>query len=153
AADHALHPEATVTPVGLFLPALDALCLYGITSKVPSDCRVACLGRWWEGVADRFAPLTTLVIHLDHGPENHRRRTQCMPRRVDFAHHTGWTVRLAYSPPYHSTYTPIERCWGILANPWNGALLDSMETVIRVATTMTWQGKRPVVALVTTTYQ
>ena len=29
---------------------------------------------------------------------------------VDFAHHTGLTERLAYYPPYHSKYNPIERC-------------------------------------------
>ena len=153
AADHDFHPEATVTPVGIFLPMLDELCLYGITSKVTSDCLADCLGRWWEGVHDRFAHLTTLVINLDNGPENQSRRTQFMQRMVDFAHLTGLTVRLAYYPPYHSKYNPIERCWGILENHWNGALLDSIEAVIRLATTMTWKGKRPVVELVTTTYQ
>ena len=153
AADHDFHPDAIVTPVGLFLPALDERFLYGITSKVTSDCLVDCLRRWWEGVSDRFAPLTTLVINLDNGPENHSRRTQCMQRMVDFAHHTGLTVRLAYYPPYHSKYNPIERCWGILENHWNGALLDSIDTVLQCATTMTWKGRCPVVALVTTTYQ
>ena len=69
------------------------------------------------------------------------------------AHHTGLTVRLAYSPPYHSKYNPIERCWGILENHWNGALLDSIDTVLQFATTMTWKGQYPVVELVTTTYQ
>ena len=76
-----------------------------------------------------------------------------MGRMVDFAHHAGLTVRLAYYPPYHSKYNPIERCWGSLENHWNGALLDSIEAVIRFATTMTWKGKSPVVDLVTTTYQ
>ena len=153
AADHDFHPDATVPPVGIFLPAVDELFLYGITSKVTSDCLVDCLGRWWEVVHDRFAHLTTLVINLDNGPENHSRRTQFRQRMVDFAHHTGLTVRLAYYPPYHSKYNPIERCWGILENHWNGALLDSIDTVIRFATTMTWKGKGPVVELVTTTYQ
>jgi hypothetical protein len=59
-----------VTPVGVFLPALDELFLYGITSKVTSDCLADCLGRWWEVVHDRFAHITTLVINLDNGPEN-----------------------------------------------------------------------------------
>ena len=153
AAEHDFHPAATVTPGGLSLPALDALCVYGITSKVTSDCLVDCLLRWWEVVQDRFAHITTLIINLDNGPENHSRRTQFMRRIVDFAHHTGLTVRLAYYPPYHSKYNPIERCWGILENHWNGALLDSIDTVLQFATTMTWKGKYPVVELVTTTYQ
>jgi len=69
AADHDLPPDATVTPVGISLPALEELFLYGSTSKVPSDCLVACLVRWWEVVHDRCAHLTTLVSNLDHGPE------------------------------------------------------------------------------------
>ena len=50
AAAHDFHPAATVPPVGIFLPAFDALFLYGITSKVPRACLVAWLGRWWEVV-------------------------------------------------------------------------------------------------------
>ena len=60
---------------------------------------------------------------------------------------------MAYYPPYHSTYTPIERCWGILETHWNGALLDSIEAVLQFARTMTWKGTHPVVELVTTAYQ
>ena len=32
-------------------------------------------------------------------------------------------------------------------------MLDSVDTVLEFATTMTWQGQHPVVELVTTTYQ
>src|SRR5229473_3553129 len=42
---------------------------------------------------------------------------------------------------------------GILEQHWNGALLDSVEAVIRYAASMTWKGKHPIVELVTTTYQ
>ncbi len=72
---------------------------------------------------------------------------------VQFAHHSGLRVRLAYYPPYHSKYNAIERCWGILENHWNGALLDSIDAVIQLATSMRWKGQHPVVELVTTTYQ
>lgn len=37
-------------------------------------------------------------------------------------------------------------------NHWNGALLDSIETVVAYARTMTWKGMRPTVELVTTPY-
>jgi hypothetical protein len=153
ACDHDFQPEATVTPLGIFLPAFDELFLYGITSKVTSDCLVDCLVRWWEATRERFAHITTLVINLDNGPENQSRRTQFMQRVVEFVHHAGITVRLAYYPPYHSKYNPIERCWGILENHWNGALLDTIETVLQFAASMTWNGIHPVVELVTTTYQ
>jgi len=76
-----------------------------------------------------------------------------MQRLVEFVQHYRITIRLAYYPPYHSKYNAIERCWGILEQHWNGALLDSLDAVIQYASTMTWKGKHPVVALVTTTYQ
>ena len=152
AADHDFQPEATVTPVGIFLPASDELFLYGVTSKVTSDCLADRLVHWWEQVRGRFAQVTTLVLTLDNGPETHSRRTQFLYRMVQFAQTYGVTVRLAYYPPYHSKYNPIERCWGILENHWNGALLDTIDTVLQFAATMTWKGLRPLVDLVTTTY-
>jgi transposase len=153
AVDHDFQPEALLTPLGILLPMLDELFMYGITSKVTSDCLADCVERWWERVRVRFAHITTLVINLDNGPENHSRRTQFMQRMVRFAQQSGLTIRLAYYPPYHSKYNPIERCWGILETHWNGALLDSIEAVIQFATTMTWKGSHPLVELVTTTYK
>ena len=136
AADHDFGAAATVTPVGIFLPASDELFLYGITSKVTSDCLVDRLIDWWETVKERFPLITTLVINLDNGPESHSRRTQFMQRLVEFAQRYQLTIRLTYYPPYHSKYNPIERCWGILEQHWNGALLDSLEAVIQYASTM-----------------
>jgi hypothetical protein len=152
AADHDFQPEATVTPVGIFLPASDELFLYGVTSKVTSDCLADRLVQWWEQVRGRFAQVTTLVLNLDNGPETHSRRTQFLYRMVQFAQTYGMTVRLAYYPPYHSKSNPIERCWGILETHWNGALLDTIDTVLQFAATMSWKGLRPLVTLVTTTY-
>ena len=153
AADHDFRPTATVTPVGLLLPEYDELFLSVVTSKVTSDCLVDQLAQWWGTVRGRFAHITTLVLNLDNGPENHSHRTQFMARLVGFAQQTGLRVHLAYYPPYHSKYNPIERCWGILETHWNGALLDSVEAVVQFAETMTWHGKQPVVRLVTTTYR
>ena len=106
AADHDCQPEASVTPVGLLLPERDERFLYGVTSRVTSDCLVDCLTRWWDSVRARFPHSTTLVLNLDNGPENHRRRTQFMHRLVQFAQQFCLTVRLAYYPPDHSKYQP-----------------------------------------------
>ena len=95
AADHDFQPEARVTPVGIFLPALDELFVYGVTSKVTSDGLVDRLTEWWERVRGRFAHITTLVINLDTGPENHSRRTQFMQRLVAFVQQYQVSVRLA----------------------------------------------------------
>ena len=152
AADHDFEPLAKVTPVGILLPAYDELFIYGVTSKVTSDCLVDRLSEWWELVRSRFAHITTLVINLDNGPENQSRRTQFLHRMVEFAQQYGLCVRLAYYPPYHSKYNPVERCWGILENHWNGSLLDTLDAVLEFARTMTWKGKHPIVTLVTTSY-
>jgi hypothetical protein len=153
AADHDFQPAAPLTPVGILLPASDEVFFYGVTSKVTSDCLVDRLVDWWESVKERFSHITTLFINLDTNPENHSRRTQFMQRLLEFVQGYQISVRLAYYPPYHSKYNPVERCWGILEQHWNDALLDSVEAVIEYATSMTWKGKHPVVELVTTTYQ
>jgi hypothetical protein len=153
AADHDFQPEAMVTPVGILVPTAAEIFLSGVLSKVPSDCRADCLTQWWESVRARFHHLTTRVINLDNGSENPRRRTPFMQRRVDFVRPYHLHVRLASSPPSHSKSNPIERCWGMLENRWNGALLDSIETVLASAQTMTWKGMQPVGELVTTTYK
>ena len=61
-------------------------------------------------------------------------------------------MRLAYYPPYHSKYNPIERCWGALEQHWNGELLDSIPAALRFAQTMTWKGKHPAVQLIDKIY-
>jgi transposase len=152
AADHDFKPEATLTPFGIFLPEHDDLWLYMAHSKVTSDFIVDRLEQWWEGVRLRFLRVKTLVINLDNGPENQSRRTQFLKRVVEFARRYGLVVQLAYYPPYHSKYNPVERCWGILEMHWNGSLLDSIEAAVGFAGSMRWKGKHPVVAVVGTTY-
>jgi hypothetical protein len=131
ATDHDFQPLAPVTPVGIFLSTLEERFGYGVTSQVTSDGLVARLTQWWEAVRARCTPIPTLVLKADNGPENHSRRTQCMQRLVQLVQQYRVTVRQAYSPPSHSKYNPIERCWGILENHGNEALLDSMDTVLQ----------------------
>jgi hypothetical protein len=132
---------------------MDEFFIHNITSKVTSDCLVDCLSRWWKVVQHRFATITTLVINLDNGPENHSRRTQFMQRIVEFVRETNLTVRLAYYLPYHSKYNPVERCWGILENHWSGSILDSVDAVVKFTDSMTWKGLHPIVELITTVYR
>ena len=152
AVDHDFKPEATLTPFGIFLPQYDDLWLYMARSKVTSDFIVDRLEQWWQEVRLRFLNVKTLVINLDNGPENHSRRPQFLKRVVGFARKYGLVVQLAYYPPYHSKYNPIERCWGILEMHWNGSLLDSIEAVVGFARSMTWKGKHPVVSVVQAAY-
>lgn len=153
AVDHDFQPAEKVTPVGILMPETDELFVYGVTSKVTSDCLVDRLMQWWQEVGPRYPQITTLVINLDNGPENHSRRTQFIKRLVDFVDQTGLTVQLAYYPPYHSKYNPIERCWGILERHWNGSLLDGLQVALDFIESMTWRGLHPIVMAATKLYR
>lgn len=152
ALDHDFQPDATLTPVGIFLPDYGETYLYFVCSKVTSDCLVDCLAQFWPLVHQRFPQVTTVLINLDNGPENHSRRTQFMKRIVDFVDTAQLTVQLAYYPPYHSKYNPIERVWGGLEQHWNGSLLDTIATTLRFAQTLLWRGRHPWVYLIEKTY-
>jgi hypothetical protein len=151
--DHDFRPQETVTPFGIFLPRYGELHLYLTTSSLTSDFIVDCLRDFWLTSRARFAQVQTLVLNQDNGPQNHSRRTQFMKRITDWVDECRLTVQLAYYPPYHSKYNPIERVWGVLEQHWNGSLLDTVATVRQFAQTMTWQGQRPRVQLVEKTYQ
>jgi Rhodopirellula transposase DDE domain len=76
-----------------------------------------------------------------------------MNRIVAFAHRTKLNINLAYYPPYHSKYNPVERTFGWLEKHWNGSLLDSVKTVLKFAKTLTFNGKQPLVSFVEEVYQ
>ena len=52
-----------------------------------------------------------------------------------------------------TTYNPIERCWGMLEQHWNGTLLRDLQTLLRWAQSMTWKGSHPIVYLNDTIYE
>ena len=152
ALDHDTQPDAKLTPYGIFLPQYDELYLYFTTSRVTSDFIVDCLCDFWWLVRQRFPHVRILLINQDNGRENHSRRTQFMNRIVEFVDEFQVTVQLAYYPPYHSKYNPVERVWGVLENHWNGSLLDTVETALNFAQTMTWNRHHPDVKLVDKDY-
>jgi hypothetical protein len=150
AADQDGPPAGTVTPVGLRRPALGALVRAGVTARVTRDGLVDRLAQWWAGVGARLAHSTTLVLNLANGPERHRHRTPCVARLVAFAAAAGLTIRRADYPPDHSKDHPVARCWGVLEQHRNGTLRDALAAVLGFAATLTGNGTRPTVALVTT---
>ena len=153
AADHDFKPDKILTPYGIFLPRYDDLYLYFTASPVTADFIVDTLDCWWQGMRRRFPRVKALVINQDNGPENQSRRTQFLKRMVEFARDQGLLIRLAYYPPYHSKYNAIEHCWGTLETHWNGEILDDVDTVLNFARSMTWNGKHPLVELVTEVYR
>lgn len=152
AADHDFRPEEKLTPFGIYLPQYGELYLYFTNSKVTSDFIVDCLQHFWLTQKQRFPQVKTLLLNLDNGPENHSRRTQFMKRITDFVDDFLIHVHLAYYPPYHSKYNPIERVWGVLEQHWKGSLLDSCETVLQFAQTMRYRGQHASIQFVQKVY-
>jgi len=152
AADHDFGSEGSLTPFSILLPQYGDLFISFAESKITSDYIWDCVEEHWPQWAAKHRP-STLVINQDNGPENSSRRTQFIKRAVDFANRHGISIQLAYYPPYHSKYNPVERTHGALEQYWNGMLLTDAETTIKIAENMTWKGKHPVVTLVTRVYE
>jgi len=106
-------------------------------TKVTADFQVDMLYAYWErnGYAGSGKKL---LLNLDNGPENNSRRTQFVKRMIEFSIDNDTEVTLAYYPPYHSKYNPIERAWGVLEKHWGGELLDSKETIVKYIETATY---------------
>ena len=138
--------------MGIFLPQSNEVFFGFVTTKVTADCLVDLLEYWWEQVKHRFKKIRRWVLNLDNGPENHSRRTQFMARLVQWVHREGIEIQLAYYPPYHSKYNPVERTFGWLEQHWSGSLLDSVDAVVNFAKTLTFKGHQPTVHLVTKAY-
>lgn len=152
--DHDMGCKEKYTPFGIVNEDTGELHLAFGSSAKTSDFIVDGLYGWWEhqSPADRES-LSLLQIKADNGPESNGRRTQFLKRMVEFADHIGKPIQLLYYPPYHSKYNPVERCWGILEQHWNGAKLVDAQTMLEWAKTMTWKGLHPIVELSRKVYE
>lgn len=152
AADHDMHPDAVLAPAGILEVDTGQLNVVFGTSRDTSDFVADCLELWWTNRQVAHPQVRRLLINLDNGPEIGSARTQFMKRLVEFSDRHQLTLELAYYPPYHSKYNRIERCWGVLENHWNGALLNTTEAALKWAQTMTWRGIAPLVHLLDRVY-
>ncbi len=154
AAGHDMGCEEKYTPFGLVDEDGGQLHLTFGSSAKTGDFTVDSLGAWWERLpAQEQADISHIQFKVDNGPESSGIRTQFLKRMVDCADYTGKTIQLLYFPPYHSKYNPVERCWGILEQHWNGAKLVDAQTMLEWAKSMTWKGINPVVTLCRKTYE
>jgi hypothetical protein len=151
--DHDSEWMAVLVPLGILDVRGERLSIYFGQSAETSDFVVDCLEWWWQENQAIYQGLEELVIDLDGGAATRSNRTQFIKRIVDFARRTQGQIRLIYSPPYHSKYNPIERCWAVLENYWNGAILGSIDAALNWASNMTWKGIKPLVNLVEGTYE
>jgi Rhodopirellula transposase DDE domain len=145
--------EEKYIPCGIVDEDSGQLHLYFGSSHKTSDFIVDTLQAWWNSLTLKQQQLTEqLQLKVDNGSESSGIRTQFLNRMVEFADQIGKPVQLLYYPPYHSKYNPIERCWGILEQHWNGTQLSDVQTMLAWAKSMTWKGIHPTVILNPKTY-
>ena len=116
ACDHDYDAELELKLFGTFLPELDETYFYFTSSNATADFMVDMIEGLWPMLKERFDS-HTIVLNADNGPDNSSSRTQFMKRLVVFCHSEKVSLELAYYPPYHSKYNPIERVWGVLGRP------------------------------------
>jgi hypothetical protein len=153
ACDHDMGYEAKYIPCGILDEDSGVLHIAFGNSYKTSDFMVDNLQNWWETLTKlEQKDIQMIQIKVDNGSENSGVRTQFLKRLVTFSDQIDTSIQLLYYPPYHSKYNPIERCWGIMEQHWNGTLLADVKTLLSWASSMTWKGISPIVTLVEKTY-
>ena len=150
--DHDLDVKDKLTPFGFYLPQHDDLFLFFTKSYASSDFIVDRIEEIWPEIQKKYG-VDILTINADNGMENSSSRTQFIKRLVEFADKSKITINLAYYPPYHSKYNPIERVWGIYENHICGDIMDTVETTLKFAESMAYNGKKPSVKLIKQVYE
>lgn len=141
-------------PCGIVDEDSGALHISFGSSYKTSDFIVDTVQQWWATLSPCQQQETQEIqLKIDNGPESSGVRTQFLKRMVEFVDEIGKSIHLIYYPPYHSKYNPIERCWGVLEQHWNGAKLVNVLTMLAWAKSMTWKGLHPVVQLNPNVYQ
>lgn len=154
ASDHDLGCKEKYIPCGIVDEDTGQLSVTFGSSFKTSDFIVDTLAAWWQGLtAAEQGGIARVQIKMDNGSESSGVRTQFLHRMVQFVDQIGKPIQLLYFPPYHSKYNPIERCWGILEQHWNGTQLINVDTMLAWAQSMTWKGLHPLVTLSRMVYQ
>ena len=148
--DHDRRPQEKLGPCGMLEVRGGLLTILFGTSQDTSDLLADGLQQGWHLRQDHYRHMRPLVIDLDNGPQNASFRTQFMKRRVACADRQALDIVVVYSPPYPSQDNPIARGWGIREAHWKGSLLETVDTVLHWARTMTWKAVRPTVQLLDT---
>jgi hypothetical protein len=140
-----------VTPFGIMNINDQTISVSLAESKITADYIADRLEEYWD--RNKYQDkIDVILINSDNGSEGSSKRTQFIKRMVEFTARIGKKIILAYYPPYHSKYNPIERFWGRLEQHWNADLLDCKEVVGEFIKTATWEDNIPDVEFINKVY-
>jgi hypothetical protein len=141
---HDFKPDAVLVPFGILDEKGRTATVTMTDGPATADFIADSLAEWLDMNGEGK---TTLVIHLDNGPECNSRRTQFKKRIVELAAEKGIDIILSYYPPYQSKFNPIERFWGSLERHWSGAILRTVKLTLAYARSTRHNGHNPVVEM------
>ena len=147
ACDHELTNKCLI-PFGILDLKTSQSYFYSFLNKPTSEAIVDCIDDY---LSDKN--YEKLIIFLDNGPDNSGVRTAFLKGLVDLSNKYNIKIELAYYPPYHSKYNPIERLWARLENMWNGMLLSTIEICLKVIESLTWNQIKAKVKYITKQYK
>jgi len=141
--DHDTDIKAKLVPFWIKEVCTWEVSFYYWKSKETSDFVVDCLDKWISTNIKNKKHITELVINLDNGPDQRSNRTQFIKRIVELSKKFNVNIHLAYYPPYHSKYNPIEHVFWVLERFWSWAILNTVTAVLEWTKNMKWRNKNP----------
>ena len=152
ALDHDFGAIAKLTPFGILEPKTGESQLWFTEGPATADFMIDCVMEYIDRVRLDRPGIEKLFINADNGPECSGQRTQWLKRLLQLSRDRNIEIELAYYPPYHSKYNPVERFWGVLENHWRGEIISTVNKAIGLARSMTYKTISPIVTLVEKVY-
>ena len=152
ALDHDTNFNCSIVPFGILDLKTNETFVYCSKGSSTANFKVDCIDDYLMKKKETFN-IKRLIIFLDNGPENSSRRTLWIKCLIDLAKKYDISIELAYYPPYHSKYNPIERYWARLQLSWNGLIIDTVDKLIETINKVTWKEIKSKATLVTKEYK
>lgn len=152
ALDHDTNFNCTIVPFGILDLKTNETFVYCNKGSSTADFKVDCIEQYLINKKEIFN-IKRLIIFLDNGPENSSRRTLWIKSLVNLAIKYNITIELAYYPPYHSKYNPIERFWARLQLSWSGIIINTTDKLIEKINKVTWKGINTQATLINKEYK
>ena len=138
-ADHDFKPQTQLTPFGILDMKSGQAHITMAAGPATADFMADCIEEWIDG---NMQGKKALYIFAGNGMEGCLKRRQWVRRMLQISAERNIAIVLAYYPPYHSKYSPIERVWGRLECHWNGVLLNTVQDAVGYAITAVFNGKK-----------
>jgi hypothetical protein len=131
--DFPSYAEGKAIPFGIYdLAYNDGLVVVGTSHETPTFA-VACIRRWWLLTGrKRYPGARRLLIQVDSGGANDRRKWEWKVALQRLADEFGLVITVTHYPSGASKWNPIDhRMFSLISGNWAGEPLTSYEKVLK----------------------